>query len=244
MKQYSKHSNFVSVGELVVSKMITQEGKKPMFIYRQKRSGKKDSGWRIFSGFEDDKYVNNPDNIEICDSSVIVKIAPSIESLLKTGVGSVFERKNENSTWYRVWDFDLGDDFEVTYKLTEKWKLTINNLFEKEDSGEDLLYTTGDKSVRIAIWNFSNQSKEEIYKFHKKDIETKSTLEILKFYELSDKSILRLGYKIKEEDDYKQYSVIYGFSIIDFEVLQLAFYFDNENDEDWAIETWKNFKTE
>jgi len=29
--------------------------------------------------------------------------------------------------------------------------------------------------------------------------------------------------------------------MIDFEVLQLAFYFDNENDEEWAIETWRNF---
>lgn len=230
----------------MVSKMITQEGKKPMFIYRQKRNSRKDSGWRVFSGFEDDEYVNNPVNIEICDSSLIVKIHSSLEPLLRMGVGAVFERKNDNSEWYRVWDFDLEDDFEVTHKLTEKWKLTINNLFEKEDSGDDLLYTTGDKSIRIAIWNFSNQSKEEIYEFHQKSIEDKkeSTLKILKFYELSDKSILRLGYKIKERDQYKEYSVIYGFSIVDFEVLQLAFYFDNENDEEWAIETWKNIRIE
>jgi len=103
----------VSVGELMVSKMITQEGKKPMFMYREKRIGKRDSGWRVFSGFEDDKYVDNPENIEICDSSLIVKIDPSLEPLLSTGVGSVFERKNDNFEWYRVWDFDLEDDFEV-----------------------------------------------------------------------------------------------------------------------------------
>ncbi len=34
----------------------------------------------------------------------------------------------------------------------------------------------------------------------------------------------------------------YGFSIIDKQVLQIAIYFDEKNDFDWAKEIWKNIK--
>lgn len=61
----------------------------------------------------------------------------------------------------------------------------------------------------------------------------------LKTYELSDGNIARIGYMIEENDDMKRYKVIYGFSIVDEEVLQLAFYMDNDEDLDWAMDTWK-----
>jgi len=38
------------------------------------------------------------------------------------------------------------------------------------------------------------------------------------------------------------FEVIYGFSIIDKQIIQIALYFDNAEDESWAIETWKNIK--
>jgi len=236
--------NFPPIGGLMVSKLIMDEGNKPMFMYREKSTKNEDSGWRIFSGKETDEYLNNPKNIGIYNPSTILKIDSSISKLLLKGVGSVFERTKEKSDWYKVDDFELEDDYLVEHFLTEDWTITINNLFEriKEDNG-DLLYTTGDKSIRIAIWNL-DQKKEDIYHDHAESIENRdeSKSKTLKKYELSDSNISRIGYKIRESDENKNYEVIYGFSIVDKQIIQIALYFDNKEDEIWAIETWENIK--
>lgn len=236
--------DFLSIGGLMVSKLITEKGNKPMFMYREKRTRNEDSGWRIFSGFETDEYLENHENIGIYNPSTILKMDSSIQNLLLKGVGSVYERKDEKSEWYKVDDYELEDDFIVEHLITEEWTIEINNLFErrKEENG-DLLYTTGDKSVRVAIWNF-DQTKNEIYQDQVESIENRDESEsvTLSKYEFSDLDISRIGYKIRENDESKSYDVIYGFSIVDKEIIQLAFYFDNQEDESWAIETWKNIK--
>ncbi len=234
-----------NIGSVTVSKLITDQGKKPMFMFRGKKAVPEDSGWRIFSGLESDEYVNNAKNIGIYHVSHIIEIEPSIKNLLLKGIGSVFERKNENSEWYKVDDYELEDNFMVEHFLTEKWVIKINNLFEREkEENGDLLYTTGDKSVRIAIWNFE-KSKKEFYQEQLKSIENRDTSKSPTFtnYEFSDSNILRIGYKIKEKNPFKEYHVIYGFSIIDKEFIQVALYFDYLEDESWAIETWKNITT-
>ena len=228
----------------MVSKQIADEGKKPMFMFREKRTREEDSGWRIFSGYETDEYTDNPSNFGIYNPSTILQIDSSVQYLLLKGVGSVFERKDEKSKWYKVDDYELEDDFMVEHLLTEEWTISINNLFErrKEENG-DLFYTTGDKSVRIAIWNF-DQTKKEIYQDHLESIENRDESESVTIskYEFSDSDISRIGYKIRENDERRKYEVIYGFSIVDKQNIQIALYFDNQEDESWAIETWKNIK--
>ena len=240
-------SKFPPIGGLMVSKMITEEHKKPMFMYRDKRSGVEDSGWRIFSGAESDEYANDPQNIGIYDPLTILAIDSSIaELLLKGGFGSVFERKSEKSHWYKVTDFQLEDDYMVKHKLTEKWEIEINNLFErrKEESG-DLFYTTVDKSLRLTIWNYDDgKAKEDIYAEHKQKAANRdeSKSKTLKTFDFSDDSVARTGYMIKESDEDKEYYVIYGFSIIDNQVIMSVLYFNDEEDLTWATETWKGIK--
>ena len=101
----------------------------------------------------------------------------------------------------------------------------------------------GDKSIRIAIWS-SEQSKNEICKDHLKSIDNReeSTSITISKYDFSDLDITRIGYKIRENDGRKEYDVIYEFSIVEKEIIQLALYFDNPEDKAWVIEIWKNIK--
>jgi len=238
--------NFPPIGGLMVSKMITEEHKKPMFMYRNKRSSPEDSGWRIFSGFESDEYTNDPKNAGIYNPSTILAIDPSIaELLLKGGFGSVFERKSAKSPWYKVTDFPLEDDYMVRHRLTEQWELEINNLFERKiEKDGSLFYTTGDKSLRLTIWNYDNKTKAEIYAEKKQDVASRdeSRAKTLKTFDFSDSKVARIGYMIKESDENREYNVIYGFSIIDNQVVMSALYFDEEEELTWAIETWKGIK--
>lgn len=104
----------------------------------------------------------------------------------------------------------------VKHFFTKEWTITINNLFERrKNQNGDLLYITGDKSIRIAIWS-SEQSKNEIYKDHLESIDNReeSTSITISKYDFSDLDITRIGYKIRENDGRKEYDVIYGFSIV------------------------------
>lgn len=245
-KKQDEFENFPPIGGLMVSKMITEEGRKPMFMYRDKRCRPEDSGWRIFSGFESEEYTNDPNNTGIYNPSTILKIDSSIADLLLKGIGSVYERKSEKSDWYKVTDFPLEADYMVDFPLTDRWTLSINNLFEHhiEEDG-NLLFTTGDKSVRLTVWADKDKTKEQIYEKYKditknRDQSKDKTLEVFDF---SNNKIAKVGYRIKESDEQRKYNVIYAFSIIDESILQSVFYFDNKEDIDWAVSTWKNIKT-
>lgn len=237
-------NNFAPIGGLMVSKMVVDENIKPQFMYREKRTRPEDSGWRIFTGYETEEYNDNPDNVGIYNPSTILKIDPSIQDILLKGVGSVYERNDANSEWYQVTDFDIEDDYMTTHRLTEDWTIEINNLFERsiEEDGT-LYYTTGDKSIRLIIWN-SDQNKQELQLDYSKDIENRdqTNSKTLAKFDFSDSDVIRIGYLIEENDDEKKYSVLFGFSIIDKEVIQVAIYFDEVNDLDWATTTWKNIK--
>lgn len=234
--------NFPAIGGLMVSKMIVDQNIKPRFLYREKRTRSEDSGWRIFTGFESEEYTDDPNNIGIYNPSTVLKIDPSLENILLKGIGSFYERTEDNSDWYRVTDFDLEDDFMITNRLTKEWSIEINNLFERtiEEDGT-LYYTTGDKSIRLSIWN-SDLHKEALFEEYKKDVENRDQTKskTLQQFDFSDSEVFRIGYLIEETDKNKTYNLIIGFSIIDQEVIQIAFYFDEKSDLDWAISTWKN----
>ena len=238
--------NFPEIGLLMVSKMVTEEKIQPRFVYREKRTRPEDSGWRIFTGFESEDYNDDPDNIGLYDAVTILQIDPSLEDILLKGIGAVYEKAEDGSAWYKVTDFELEDDYMVTQRLTDEWSMQINNLFERSVEQEgDLLYTTGDKSVRLVIWNEENKNKETLYEAYKNIIQYRdqSAARTIQTVDFSDDTIFRIGYRIEEQDHDKSYHVLYGFSIIDHEVLQLAFYVDDLKDLEWAVYTWQHIVT-
>lgn len=238
------NSDFPDIGGLMVSKLVVEEKVKPKFIYREKRTREGDSGWRIFAGNESEEYLEDPENVGIYHARHIIEIDPSLRNLLLSGIGSVYEREDEKSKWIKVDDFKLEDDFIVEQRIGETWKIKINNLFEREeDQKDELFYTTGDKSIRIAIWNLPD-SRDELEREHKYKIlyRDQSLSKTLMTYDFTNSKISKMGYKIKEHDSRREYEVIYGYSIIEKQLLQLAFYYDNEEDEEWAIDTWKSIE--
>jgi hypothetical protein len=84
----------VKLGYVIASKKITGENKKIAWMYREEPSDPQDSGWRFFSGEEDQEYANNPENFEIYDIHTILKIDDSIQEHLLSNYGSSFEKNN------------------------------------------------------------------------------------------------------------------------------------------------------
>ncbi|MDP1816234.1 MAG: hypothetical protein CFE21_19785 [Bacteroidetes bacterium B1(2017)] len=79
-------------GTCMASSKITEEGLKVGFMYREEPEDEFDTGWRFYSGTEDDDYVENPDNISIYDVNTIANYDRAIVAMLKKPIGSEWER--------------------------------------------------------------------------------------------------------------------------------------------------------
>lgn len=84
-------------GYALASKQLVENQMKVCFMYRESPDNSSDSGWRFLSGHEDDKYVQNPDNIGLYSIKTIAEIDPDIIPFLNSPIGAIFARKDDKS---------------------------------------------------------------------------------------------------------------------------------------------------
>ena len=80
-------------GGCMATDMITVQGHKVGYMYREEPDFDEDSGWRFFSGTESPEYLDDPANTTIYDVNTIANYDPSIIPLLDSPVGSAFEKR-------------------------------------------------------------------------------------------------------------------------------------------------------
>ena len=86
-------------GYVFATKMLVEGRRKVRYMYHEEVSDPQDSGWRFFCGDENQKYVEDPENIRIYDINTILEIDSSIAPFLTSPAGVAFERENENDTF-------------------------------------------------------------------------------------------------------------------------------------------------
>jgi hypothetical protein len=82
------------------------DGAPPRFIYRSEPDHERDSGWRILEGSESDDYIADSENVGIARLRDIVGYHESLEPLMSSPAGAVFERDTEDSPWRAVEDWE------------------------------------------------------------------------------------------------------------------------------------------
>jgi len=80
-------------GACMATDMITVEGLKVGYMYREKPDFPEDSGWRFFSGKESEEDLNDPGRTGIYDVNTIANYDSDIIPLLDSPVNSAFERR-------------------------------------------------------------------------------------------------------------------------------------------------------
>lgn len=83
-------------GGSIVSKNIINETGKLKWILREKSIDAVDNCWRFFPEIDDDDYINNPDNLIVCDFNTVANIEPGILKLYELPVGSDLQLVSEN----------------------------------------------------------------------------------------------------------------------------------------------------
>ena len=89
-------------GACFATDQITVDARRVCFMYREPPDNPSDSGWRFFSGFEGDKYINNPDNTSVFDVNTIANYDRDIIPLIDAPVGSAFERDRQTGKFVAV----------------------------------------------------------------------------------------------------------------------------------------------
>lgn len=85
-----------NAGGCVVSKNIIEGKGKLKWLVREKSVDVAvDNGWRFFSDIDDDEFVNNVENMIVCDFNTIANIEPAILSIYYLPVGSDLQLVSE-----------------------------------------------------------------------------------------------------------------------------------------------------
>jgi hypothetical protein len=97
-------------GGCIATDMITVEGRKVAFMYRETPDNDIDSGWRFMSGYESEEYMDEPDNHGVYDVNTIANYDVDIIPFLDAPVGSAFEREGGSGSFAEVHDFEHPAD--------------------------------------------------------------------------------------------------------------------------------------
>jgi hypothetical protein len=79
-------------GGCIATDMITVDGHKVEYMYREPPSNDMDSGWRFMSGFESQDYMDDPSKHDVYDINTVANYDPDIVDWLDAPVGASFER--------------------------------------------------------------------------------------------------------------------------------------------------------
>jgi hypothetical protein len=96
-------------GACIATDMITVEGKRVRFMYREAPSDEVDSGWRFLSGYESDDYMNDAANHAVHDVNTIANYDRDIVPFLNAPVGSAYERP-QGDVFMKIDDFSPPDE--------------------------------------------------------------------------------------------------------------------------------------
>lgn len=91
----------------LVSKLAVGEKPLPVrFLYRTVPLNLKDTGWRLFTGYEDPDFLADKDNLMPYPLETLTAMDSSLEPLVESAPGSVWERV-PGDTWQAVTDFEI-----------------------------------------------------------------------------------------------------------------------------------------
>jgi hypothetical protein len=93
-----------------VSNLCLEKGGAVRFLYREEPDSDRDSGWRMFSGYEPEGYVDDPSNLSMLDVGLVLDRDPTLLEPLKGRTGEAFERQDPGSPWQKIADWAPGGD--------------------------------------------------------------------------------------------------------------------------------------
>lgn len=83
------------MGFCLVSNLITMDGLKVGFMYRETVIDRNDSGWRFLSGTETQEYADDPSTSKVMEVNTVANYDTAIIPYLKNKPGTALERMED-----------------------------------------------------------------------------------------------------------------------------------------------------
>lgn len=122
-KPYQTDTNQTKNGFLTLMSRLVIDDKLPIrFIYKTVPEHLNDTGWRLFTGYEEESFFDNEIvNMVPIPLEKLAALDPSLEPLLAYNAGTVWERHPESDGWERVYDYKIPSaqtDVSITNDLS------------------------------------------------------------------------------------------------------------------------------
>lgn len=113
--QKNSFTRFIEgAGGCIVSKRILSGESPVKWMFREKSVNEIDNGWRFFSSMDDDDYVNNVNNLAVCDFNTVANIEPLVLGYYTFPVGSDLQLAGENGKTV-MYDNNTGEKVEPVF---------------------------------------------------------------------------------------------------------------------------------
>lgn len=108
-KPHQGETNQTKNGYLALMSRLVIDEKLPVrFMYKTVPEHLNDTGWRLFTGYEDEAFLADEQvNMIPIPLDRLAKIDDSLGPLLEYNAGTVWERHPESNGWERVYDYKI-----------------------------------------------------------------------------------------------------------------------------------------
>lgn len=108
-KPHKGETNQTKNGYLALMSRLVIDEKLPVrFMYKTVPEHLNDTGWRLFTGYEDDEFLADEQvNMVPIPLERLTQIDDSLGPLLQYNAGTVWERHPESDGWERVYDYKI-----------------------------------------------------------------------------------------------------------------------------------------
>lgn len=108
-KPYQGDTNQTKNGYLALMSRLVIDEKLPVrFMYKTVPEHLNDTGWRLFTGYEDEEFLADEQvNMIPIPLDRLAQIDDSLAPLLEYNAGTVWERHPESDGWERVYDYKI-----------------------------------------------------------------------------------------------------------------------------------------
>lgn len=78
------------------------------FAFRENPENRDDSGWRFYSGYEDEEFESDSSNYKICPLDGILDMQPDLKAVIDSPAGTAWEMSPGDIEWKKVDDYEIN----------------------------------------------------------------------------------------------------------------------------------------
>lgn len=218
------------LGYAFTTDMITVEGKKVDYMYRETPDRKEDSGWRFFGGGETQDYVDNPGHTSLLALNTVANYDPDIIPFLTYPVGTKIERnpdgvlevKSENVEKPNIIFLQPVDSGPVT--IGDCWTFDIASRMTRRIEDDSIVIWRPGFTIWIDIYTTHVRTRKERFELIN---EIKPDLA----YDIKQEEangLLKLRYRYDKEEFVNKQPSICVFGLTDRDEIHMTVYFDSD----------------